>query len=380
MKKWGVSMVLIFVFAGMVHSQWLETTINVPDSLCGMTDPQAFTYNAMNNKIYVGGRTGNNVIVIDGATNEKIAKIPAGPDIIALCWNSTNDKVYCANYGSNTVTVIDGVSNSMITTIPVGKGPYALVSNPTNNKVYCANSADTQNGNVTVIDGGSNNVIATIPVGSNPQALLYNPTNSKVYCANYLSDNVTVIDVATNSVITTIPVDSTPRALVYNPTNNKVYCANYNSKTVTVIDGASDSVMTTITVGDEPCAFAWNLVQNRTYVANSGSSSISVIRDVIGIDESPVAVPLQPKLSISPNPFTGKTEIKWLLPEGNFQFKIYDATGKAVKQWDCRLLKPSGHIIWSGTDDSGKKLPAGVYFCRLENTNSNMTQKVILMK
>ncbi len=77
--------------------------------------------------------------MIDGATNQKIARIPAGSDISALCWNSTNNKVYCANYGSDNVTVIDGATNQVITTIPVGVYPSALVWNSIQNRTYVAN-------------------------------------------------------------------------------------------------------------------------------------------------------------------------------------------------------------------------------------------------
>ncbi len=121
-----LGIVLTCLFFTFGQSQWLETTIYVPDSLSGIRSPQTFTYNTTNNKIYVGGEEGDCVIVIDGETNEKITKIPAGGGIRAFVWNSTNNKVYCANYWSNTVTVIDGVTNQVITTIPSGSRPLLL--------------------------------------------------------------------------------------------------------------------------------------------------------------------------------------------------------------------------------------------------------------
>ena len=181
-------------FQFFLFSQWLETTIYLSDSLSGMAYPQAFTYNATNNKIYVGGEYGNCVIVIDGETNQKIAKIPAGRGIYSLCWNSTNNKVYCANKYSNNVTVIDGATNQVITTIQVGRYPWTLVWNSTNNKVYCANLGS---GSVTVIDGATNQVITTIPVGVSPRAFAWNSIENRVYVANYWSSSISVIRDAT---------------------------------------------------------------------------------------------------------------------------------------------------------------------------------------
>ena len=121
-----ISAIILFCFPLLVSAQWLETTIYVPDSLCGIAGPQAFTYNETNNTIYVGGSHGNCVIAIDGTTDEKIAKISAGEDVQALCWNSINNKVYSANQWSDDVTVIDGASNAVITRTSAVNNTYLL--------------------------------------------------------------------------------------------------------------------------------------------------------------------------------------------------------------------------------------------------------------
>jgi len=192
MQKKGLilGIAVICLIIGLGQGQWLETTIYLPDSLSGISRPQAFTYNATNNKIYVGGEYGDGVIVIDGATNQVIATIPVGDGPCALIWNSTNNKVYCANIDSDNVTVIDGATNQVITTIPVGDAPRALVWNSTNNKVYCANIGSD---NVTVIDGATNQVITTIPVGDGPRAFAWNSIQNRTYVANWGSSSISVI-------------------------------------------------------------------------------------------------------------------------------------------------------------------------------------------
>ncbi len=111
------------------------------------------------------------MIAIDGATNRKIARIPAGWDIAAFCYNPTNNKVYCANWNNATVTVIDGATNAVVATVDVGRAPLALCYNPTDNKVYCANYDD----NVTVIDGATNQVVATRSYRRRTQCPLLQP-------------------------------------------------------------------------------------------------------------------------------------------------------------------------------------------------------------
>lgn len=122
MKKYkSLYLVLIVIYSllpSLLFSQWLQTTIFIPDSLTGLIEPRALAYNATNNKIYVGGSDGNCVIVIDGETNQKVARIPTGTTITAICWGSVSNKVYCSTYGSNGITtVIDGATNEVIKTI-----------------------------------------------------------------------------------------------------------------------------------------------------------------------------------------------------------------------------------------------------------------------
>ena len=164
---------LVLLVVSFVSGQWLETRILLPDSLGSLYGPQSLVYNAVNNKVYVGCDSG--VLVVDGATNQRLARILTGGEVVALCHNPTSNKVYCTNHRSSSVTVMDGVTNSVIATVRAGRWPRALCYNLQNNKVYCANSGSN---NVTVIDGVTNGVAATVATGACPLALCYNPTDN----------------------------------------------------------------------------------------------------------------------------------------------------------------------------------------------------------
>ncbi|MEO0122693.1 MAG: C25 family cysteine peptidase [candidate division WOR-3 bacterium] len=110
-----------------------------------------------------------------------------------------------------------------------------------------------------------------------------------------------------------------------------------------------------------------------------------------------------PKLEVYPNPFKNHCVIKFQIPNPNDQtnsnsqipnhfairnpkseisLKIYDVAGRAVKSFNpesCILNHASG-IIWSGDDDTGRKLPSGIYFIELKTQNYNVVQKVILLE
>jgi len=170
--------VLSLFFSPALYCQWLETTIYIPDSLSGILFPRAFTYNATNNKIYVGGAYGDCVIVIDGATNQKIAKIPAGSYITALCWNQTDNKVYCANEDSDDVTIIDGANNQVLATVTVGRDPLALCWNSIQNRVYVANYSGSSVSVIRDVTTGIEENETTASLASNDFIIYPTPTKN----------------------------------------------------------------------------------------------------------------------------------------------------------------------------------------------------------
>ena len=78
--------------------------------------------------------------MIDGATNQVIAKVPTGSVTEALCFDLTSNKVYCAGLYSESVAVIDGATNSNFMRIGVDMGACAFAWNPIQDRVYVANS------------------------------------------------------------------------------------------------------------------------------------------------------------------------------------------------------------------------------------------------
>ncbi|MEO0185586.1 MAG: T9SS type A sorting domain-containing protein, partial [candidate division WOR-3 bacterium] len=62
--------------------------------------------------------------------------------------------------------------------------------------------------------------------------------------------------------------------------------------------------------------------------------------------------------------------------------KIYDITGRVVKSFDLEscILNHESRITWFGDDDTGRKLPAGIYFIEFRENEYKEIQKVILIK
>jgi len=102
-----------------------------------------------------------------------------------------------------------------------------------------------------------------------------------------------------------------------------------------------------------------------------------------------------PLLMVYPNPFHELLNLKFQVPrtksqirdksairnsQSEMSLRIYDVSGRLVRQWDYKSIGQSGKITWDASDDSGHKLPSGVYFVRLESESFKKVEKVILLR
>ncbi|MDH5186167.1 MAG: T9SS type A sorting domain-containing protein [candidate division WOR-3 bacterium] len=96
---------------------------------------------------------------------------------------------------------------------------------------------------------------------------------------------------------------------------------------------------------------------------------------VSGIDDEPVHnLPSKVQLQIYPNPFSRTVFIKSNFSKSeNSKLKIYDIKGRLIKQFN---LSDAVSVLWDGTNQQGKKVPYGIYFCRLSSTKYNISRKV----
>jgi len=84
----------------------------------------------------------------------------------------------------------------------------------------------------------------------------------------------------------------------------------------------------------------------------------------------------------SPNPMRRKTQIEFSLSSPQqTEIKIYNSTGAIVRTIRCGKRGIGTHTInWNGTDDTGKKLPAGTYFYTLNTEDTQITKKAIIIE
>lgn len=86
--------------------------------------------------------------------------------------------------------------------------------------------------------------------------------------------------------------------------------------------------------------------------------------------------------SISPNPFSGSTTIKFSFTRSSFAtLEIFDLQGyKVATLFSGMLYESERSVDWNGVDDQGRNLGSGVYICRLKTKGFEKDLKITLAR
>jgi hypothetical protein len=84
-----------------------------------------------------------------------------------------------------------------------------------------------------------------------------------------------------------------------------------------------------------------------------------------------------------PNPFNPATVLSFALPDGGavVSLAIHSIDGRLARQLVAANLPAGEHsVIWLGKDDSGRKLPSGVYFASLRSGGEVRIRKLVMVQ
>jgi len=83
-----------------------------------------------------------------------------------------------------------------------------------------------------------------------------------------------------------------------------------------------------------------------------------------------------------PTPFSTSTRISYQLPEAlPVRLAVYDVRGRLVKTLVDESQFSGLYIVgWRGDDDSGHRLPAGVYLYKIDAGPWSATRKTVLLR
>jgi hypothetical protein len=90
-----------------------------------------------------------------------------------------------------------------------------------------------------------------------------------------------------------------------------------------------------------------------------------------------------PRLESAPNPFARETTIRYSVDRsGAVSVRVYDVSGRLVRNLpNDRHQRGDVHEArWDGRDETGRKVPSGVYLVRVENEGRARSRTVVLLR
>ena len=83
-----------------------------------------------------------------------------------------------------------------------------------------------------------------------------------------------------------------------------------------------------------------------------------------------------------PTPFARSVAIRYTLTaDGRVLLAVHDITGRVVRQLCASSVKRGAYgVTWNGTDDRGRLLANGIYFCRFAAGGCRQTEKLVLQR
>ena len=206
----------------------------------------------------------------------------AGADMGSYEWSTyTPNPTFAYFLAGNNVQIVDGATNTLLGTVPVGNNPYAAVVNPAGTRVYVSAFGDNA---ISVVETNARIFYGTIPVAAGPQGLALDPTGSRLYVACFTAGILGVYDVASRTLIASIPVPGAVDVVVNNA-GTRAYVAS--GAAITIIDTATNAAGGTIplpglgAVGsiaispDDMLVYAWSNQSAKIAVVDTATNTMT---------------------------------------------------------------------------------------------------------
>jgi len=142
---------------------------------------------------------GDNVHLIDPATNKVVGEIKGLPANHGAIGSPDGTRLYISVEGNNTLAVVDAKTLSVIKSIPLSARPNNVSVSKDGKKVYVAIAALP--GAVEVIDAATLTSIKTIPTNGAEHNVYVTPDGKYLVAGSVGGKNVTVIDLKTDEKV-----------------------------------------------------------------------------------------------------------------------------------------------------------------------------------
>lgn len=174
-------------------------------------------------KLYVANSAGNDLHVIDVATNKVIKRVEVGPQPHGLAATAAGDQLFITienTHGDEGELLwFDPVTDKVTRRIKIGPRPNQLACTPDGKLAYIPCDDATW----WVVDTTAAKVVKKIPTGGRPHNTLCSPDGKRMYLGPKGSYHVLIADTSTHKLVGEIPLSDAPRPIVLSKDEKRLY-------------------------------------------------------------------------------------------------------------------------------------------------------------
>ena len=201
-----------------MNKRWLSLVVLV----CLPVSIRAGESAKVRQKLYVTNSAGNDVTVVDVATNKPIGRIEVGQHPHGIAVPASQDVVLVTIEGTKPgeLVWIDPYTDKVTKRMPIGPAPNQLAVTPDGKFAY----VPVSDGHYEVIDLAKAKIIERIFTGGRPHNTLCSPDGKRMYLAPMgAPKKVTIVDVATHKPIAVIPFSNVVRPVALSNDEKRLF-------------------------------------------------------------------------------------------------------------------------------------------------------------
>jgi len=348
------------------------STFQIVDRIATGTQPLDMALSPDGRTIYVSNSGGASVTAIDIATGEArgvpINQVTPGPHGLAI--GAEGDIIYITHISSDQVLAFT-TDGRLITQIPVPPQPRSLAINQEGTKLFVTSFNSSSLAIISLATAEVTSVLE-LPVAGTFAASVH-PAGRKLYLTAHLDNAVVVVDLQSETTLKTIPVGADPRALSFSPTGDRLFVTSAIADQIVVIDTDTDTTI-------------------ETYASGRGPRGISIVQapetdsvpTFLSTAEQPESFVLHPNF---PNPFNASTQISYSIPIARpdkaveVHLTLFNLAGQHVRTLASGRKTPGTYLAhWDGKDQYGEDTASGIYFLKLQTSEGQAVQKMLLLR
>lgn len=253
------------------------------------TLPFVVAVNAHTNRLYAAGcnfltGAGSMVVVIDSHTNQVITDISlnqsCGLGTQGIDVNPFTNRVYVSDYDDNQEVVIDGATDQIVARVDLQGGqPLGVAVDLLANQEWV--TLDGPDGKVDILDGNTNTLLQTITVASGfVNNVAINPKTRRAYVAGESPSNLYVLNTLTRQLEASLPMGFLANTVALDSLTNLIFVTDGQGNQVFVVDGRTNTIRATVPLnGVFPSGIAANSVTRFVYVTEFDSAQVEILTE-----------------------------------------------------------------------------------------------------